>query len=130
MTQSATDRSAGADGHALVRLEGVHKHFGDLHVLKDINLAVGRGEVVVVIGPSGGGKSTLCRAINRLETIDAGTITVDGEQLPAEGKGLARLRADVGMVFQSFNHFQHKRVHDNVTMGPVKVRKKPTKEAQ
>ena len=103
-------------------LSDVNKHFGDLHVLKDISLSVTRGEVVVVIGPSGSGKSTLCRAINRLEPIDNGTITIDGKQLPAEGKELARLRADVGMVFQSFNLFAHKTILDNVMLGPVKAK--------
>jgi glutamate transport system ATP-binding protein len=107
----------------LVVLQGVNKHFGDLHVLRDIDLTVGSGEVVVVIGPSGSGKSTLCRAINRLETIESGTITIDGKQLPEEGKELAQLRADVGMVFQSFNLFAHKTILENVTLGPVKVRK-------
>ncbi len=107
----------------LVVLKAVNKHFGDLHVLKDINLIVGKGEVVVVIGPSGSGKSTLCRAINRLETIDDGTIRLDGVDLPAEGRPLARLRADVGMVFQSFNLFAHMTVLENVMLGPVKVRK-------
>ena len=107
----------------LVVLKGVNKHFGDLHVLKDIDLTVGTGEVVVVIGPSGSGKSTLCRAINRLETIESGTITIDGKQLPEEGKELAQLRADVGMVFQSFNLFAHKTILENVTLGPIKVRK-------
>jgi glutamate transport system ATP-binding protein len=106
----------------LVVLENVNKHFGDLHVLKDISTTVHRGEVVVVIGPSGSGKSTLCRAINRLETIDSGTISIDGQVLPEEGKGLARLRADVGMVFQAFNLFAHKTVLENVTLGPRKVR--------
>jgi len=106
----------------LVVLSGVNKHFGDLHVLKDIDLTVGAGEVVVVIGPSGSGKSTLCRTINRLETIESGSITLDGVALPAEGKALAQLRADVGMVFQSFNLFAHKTILENVTLGPVKVR--------
>jgi len=106
----------------LVVLEGVNKHFGALHVLKDIDLTVDRGEVVVVIGPSGSGKSTLCRTINRLETIDTGTISIDGEPLPVEGKQLAQLRAKVGMVFQSFNLFAHKTVLENVTLGPVKVK--------
>jgi glutamate transport system ATP-binding protein len=105
----------------LVVLDGVNKHFGDLHALKDIDLSVGRGEVVVVIGPSGSGKSTLCRTINRLETIDSGTITLDGKPLPQDGKALAALRAEVGMVFQSFNLFAHKTILDNVTLGPVKV---------
>ncbi len=106
----------------LVALAGVNKHFGNLHVLRDIDLTVSRGEVVVVIGPSGGGKSTLCRTINRLETIDSGTITFDGHPLPAEGKALAMFRAEVGMVFQSFNLFAHKTILENVTLGPVKVR--------
>jgi glutamate transport system ATP-binding protein len=105
----------------LVVLEGVNKHFGPLHVLKDINLTVDRGEVVVVIGPSGSGKSTLCRTINRLEAVDSGTIRIDGKPLPAEGKELAQLRAQVGMVFQSFNLFAHKTVLQNVTLGPIKV---------
>ncbi len=107
----------------LVVLDSVNKHFGDLHVLKDISTTVAKGEVVVVIGPSGSGKSTLCRAINRLETIDSGTITIDGRKLPEEGAGLAKLRADVGMVFQAFNLFAHKTVIENVTLGPMKVRK-------
>jgi glutamate transport system ATP-binding protein len=110
-------------GQPLVVLDHVDKWFGQLHVLQDINLTVNRGEVVVVIGPSGSGKSTLCRAINRLETIDKGAISLDGQPLPAEGKELAQLRAEVGMVFQSFNLFAHKTILENVTMGPVKVRK-------
>jgi glutamate transport system ATP-binding protein len=106
----------------LVVLEDVNKYFGDLHVLKDIDLGIGRGEVVVVIGPSGSGKSTLCRAINRLEPIQSGEIRIDGKRLPEEGKELARLRSEVGMVFQSFNLFAHKTVLENVMLGPVKVR--------
>ncbi len=109
-------------GAPLVVLTDVNKHFGSLHVLNNINLTVRAGEVVVVLGPSGSGKSTLCRAINRLETIDSGTITIDGVPLPEEGKALANLRADVGMVFQSFNLFAHKTVLQNITLGPVKVR--------
>ncbi|CAA9356742.1 MAG: ABC transporter, ATP-binding protein (cluster 3, basic aa/glutamine/opines) [uncultured Nocardioidaceae bacterium] len=118
-----------AEGEPLVVLDGVHKWFGDLHVLRDIDLSVKRGEVVVVIGPSGSGKSTLCRAINRLETIDKGSITLDGEPLPEEGKELANLRAEVGMVFQSFNLFAHKTILENVTLGPIKVRKVKASEA-
>ena len=116
-------------GEPLVVIEHVDKHFGDLHVLKDIDTVVNRGEVVVVIGPSGSGKSTLCRAINRLETIDAGSISIDGIPLPEEGAGLARLRADVGMMFQSFNLFAHKTVLENVTLGPIRVRKMSRKDA-
>jgi glutamate transport system ATP-binding protein len=114
----------------MVSLRGVNKHFGALHVLKDIDLDVQRGEVVVVLGPSGSGKSTLCRTINRLETVDSGTISVDGVPLPAEGRALARLRSDVGMVFQSFNLFAHKTIIDNVTLAPVKVRKIPRERAR
>jgi glutamate transport system ATP-binding protein len=106
----------------LVVLEKVTKRFGDVTALVDVDLTVDAGEVVVVIGPSGSGKSTLCRTINRLERIDSGRITIDGQALPEEGKALARLRADVGMVFQSFNLFAHKTVLDNVMLGPVKVR--------
>jgi glutamate transport system ATP-binding protein len=117
-------------GPPLVVLTDVQKHFGDLHVLKDINLTVHKGEVVVVIGPSGSGKSTLCRAINRLETIESGEITIEGEPMPLEGKGLARLRADVGMVFQSFNLFAHKTTLENVMLGPRRVRKRSKAEAE
>ncbi len=113
----------------LVVLDHVNKWFGDLHVLQDINMAIDRGEVVVVIGPSGSGKSTLCRAINRLETIQDGTISLDGKPLPEEGKELAQLRAEVGMVFQSFNLFAHKTILENVTLGPIKVRKRSKDEA-
>ncbi|MDF2967877.1 MAG: glutamate transporter ATP-binding protein [Nocardioidaceae bacterium] len=116
-------------GQPTVEMRGVNKYFGDLHVLRDIDLTVGTGEVVVVIGPSGSGKSTLCRAINRLEPIDSGEILIRGEPLPAEGKALARLRADVGMVFQAFNLFAHKSVLENVTLGPVKVRGKKSSDA-
>jgi glutamate transport system ATP-binding protein len=110
-------------GEPLVVLSEVDKHFADLHVLQRIDLTVRKGEVVVILGPSGSGKSTLCRVINRLETIESGTITIDGQQLPDEGKALAHLRADVGMVFQSFNLFSHKTALENVTLGPMKVRK-------
>ena len=115
---------------AMVSMRGVDKHFGALHVLKGIDLEVAPREVVVVVGPSGSGKSTLCRTINRLETVESGEILVDGEPLPAEGAALARLRADVGMVFQSFNLFGHRTVLDNVAMAPVAVRRTPKKEAR
>ena len=110
-------------GEPMVQIKGVNKHFGDLHVLQDIDLTVGKGEVVVVLGPSGSGKSTLCRTINRLETYESGSISIDGQPLPEEGKELAKLRADVGMVFQSFNLFAHKTILQNVTLGPMKVRR-------
>ena len=118
------------DQTPMVSMHGVQKWFGDLHVLQDIELDVAPGEVVVVIGPSGSGKSTLCRAINRLETIEEGEIKVDGKTLPEEGKDLAQLRADVGMVFQSFNLFAHKTILENVTLGPIKVRKLPKADAE
>ena len=117
-------------GDPLVVVSNVQKHYGDFQALKDIDLTVNRGEVVVVIGPSGSGKSTLCRTINRLETITSGTISIDGKELPKEGRGLAELRADVGMVFQSFNLFAHLTILDNVTLGPIKVRKIGKKEAE
>jgi glutamate transport system ATP-binding protein len=121
--------SGAGTGQPLVVLDHVNKWFGDLHVLKDIDLTIHRGEVVVVIGPSGSGKSTLCRAINRLETIQEGSITLDGQPLPDEGKQLANLRAEVGMVFQSFNLFAHKTILENVTLGPIKVRKQKKEDA-
>lgn len=131
MTAQQETAPVSADrGEPLVVLSDVQKHFGQLHALKDIDLTVTRGEVVVVIGPSGSGKSTLCRTINRLETIDEGTITLDGQPLPAEGKALARLRAEVGMVFQSFNLFAHKTILENVTLGPIKVRGMKKDEAE
>ena len=130
MTATQQEGTAAAPGEALVVLDGVNKWFGDLHVLQDINLTIKRGEVVVVIGPSGSGKSTLCRAINRLETIGDGSISLDGQPLPEEGKELAKLRAEVGMVFQSFNLFAHKTILENVTLGPIKVRGKKRVEAE
>ncbi|MFB9659558.1 amino acid ABC transporter ATP-binding protein [Glycomyces mayteni] len=114
----------------MVTIAGVNKHFGNLHALKDIDLTVDDGEVVVLIGPSGSGKSTLCRTINRLETVDAGSITVNGKPLPAEGRALANLRADVGMVFQHFNLFAHLTVLQNITLGPIKVRRTPKAKAE
>lgn len=114
----------------MIEISGVNKYFGDYHALRDINLEIGRGEVVVVLGPSGSGKSTLCRTINRLETIEEGSISIDGTQLPEEGRDLAKLRADVGMVFQQFNLFPHKTIKDNVTLGPIKVRKMKKSEAE
>ncbi|MDH6453931.1 MULTISPECIES: amino acid ABC transporter ATP-binding protein [unclassified Streptomyces] len=113
----------------LIELRDVNKYYGELHVLQDINLTVGKGEVVVVIGPSGSGKSTLCRTINRLETIKSGSIALDGQPLPEEGKALAKLRAEVGMVFQSFNLFAHKTVLQNISLGQVKVRGRKKGEA-
>lgn len=114
----------------MISVKGVNKHFGALHVLKDINLEVPRGQVVVLLGPSGSGKSTLCRTINRLETIDSGSIHIDGELLPEEDRKLATLRSEVGMVFQSFNLFAHKTILENVALAPMKVRRKNKDEAR
>ncbi|QRP62138.1 glutamate ABC transporter ATP-binding protein GluA [Corynebacterium minutissimum] len=114
----------------MIEISGVNKYFDDYHALRDINLEIDRGEVVVVLGPSGSGKSTLCRTINRLETIEEGSISIDSTQLPEEGRELAKLRADVGMVFQQFNLFPHKTIKDNVTLGPIKVRKMKKSEAE
>ncbi|MEV0772790.1 amino acid ABC transporter ATP-binding protein [Nocardia salmonicida] len=114
----------------MISMRNVDKHFGELHVLRDIHLDVPRGQVVIVLGPSGSGKSTLCRTINRLEPIDSGDIAVDGVTLPAEGKALAALRAEVGMVFQSFNLFAHKTILENVMLAPTKVRGKRKDEAR
>ncbi len=116
--------------HPMIEISGANKYFGDYHALRNINLEIGRGDVVVVLGPSGSGKSTLCRTINRLETIEEGSISIDGTLLPEEGRDLAKLRADVGMVFQQFNLFPHKTIKDNVTLGPIKVRKMKKAEAE
>jgi glutamate transport system ATP-binding protein len=122
MLTNPTDSPAAPAHRPLVVMDKVNKHFGELHVLRDIDLTIGEGEVVVIIGPSGSGKSTLCRTINRLETVGSGTITIDGQPLPTEGKALAKLRADVGMVFQSFNLFAHMTIRQNITLGPMKAR--------
>lgn len=114
----------------VIELRDVNKHFGSLHVLKDISLKVNKGEVVVILGPSGSGKSTLCRTINRLETIDSGEILIEGKPLPDGGKQLAQVRSHIGMVFQSFNLFAHKTILQNVTMGPVEILHEPKKEAE
>ncbi len=113
--------ATGTQATPIIELRHVDKHYGELHVLKDVNLSVAAGEVLVIIGPSGSGKSTLCRTINRLETIDSGEILIDGSPLPQEGKELTKTRAELGMVFQSFNLFAHKTILDNVTLGPTKA---------
>ncbi len=132
MTDSNAEAQHLGSGRAqtLVVLEDVNKTFGDLHVLRDVNLSLDRGEVLVIVGPSGGGKSTLCRTVNRLEPIDSGRILFDGKPLPVEGRELASHRADVGMVFQSFNLFAHKTVMQNVTLGPINVRKTAKAQAE
>ena len=114
----------------LVQLEQVNKHFGSLQALQDVDLSIDQGEVVVVIGPSGSGKSTLCRVINRLEPVDSGRVLFAGRPVPEEGRELARVRADIGMVFQAFNLFAHRTILDNVTLGPIKARKVPKAQAR
>ena len=122
--------SAAEKNVPVIELRHVDKHYGDLHVLRDVSLTVGRGEVLVVIGPSGSGKSTLCRTINRLETIDSGEILIEGEPLPQEGRDLARMRVELGMVFQQFNLFAHMTILDNVTLGPREVLGQGREEAE
>ena len=114
----------------VIELRHVDKHYGSLHVLRDINLSVQKGEVVVIIGPSGSGKSTLCRTVNRLETIDSGEILIEGVPLPQEGRQLAGLRSRIGMVFQSFNLFSHMTVLDNMILAPTGVLKLSKKAAR
>ncbi|HAM27884.1 MAG TPA: glutamate ABC transporter ATP-binding protein [Microbacteriaceae bacterium] len=109
------------DPDVVVEFRAVGKRFGQLQALRNINLTVRRGEVIVIVGPSGSGKSTLCRTINRLETIDEGSILIDGHPQPSEGKALHKFRTEVGMVFQSFNLFAHKSILDNITLAPRKV---------
>ena len=130
--EAGTRRRRGAAGDDLIVLEGVNKHFGDFHALRQIDLRIPRGQVAIVLGPSGSGKSTLCRTINRLETIDddGGRILIDGRPLPSEGRQLAQLRAEIGMVFQSFNLFAHKSILENVTLGPIKVKGKRRADAE
>jgi len=118
------------DARPLVRIDHVSKYYGDFKALDDVSLDIHPGQVVAVIGASGSGKSTLCRTINRLETIQEGSIEIDGELLPEEGRDLTRLRAEVGMVFQSFNLFPHRTVLDNITLAPIKVRGISRSEAE
>jgi glutamate transport system ATP-binding protein len=120
--QSELDHVTRASRETAISMKGVQKFFGATQVLKDISLDIYRGEVVVILGPSGSGKSTLCRCINRLEPIDSGSITVNGSEVPSEGRELAALRAEVGMVFQSFNLFVHKTVEENVMLGPLRAK--------
>lgn len=120
----------GTSSFPALAMRGVNKHYGDLHVLKDVNFEVSPGEVVVLLGPSGSGKSTLCRALNRLEKVDSGDILFQNEPVPEEGKALAHHRARVGMVFQSFNLFAHMTVMENLVLAPTRVRKTRRLEAE
>jgi general L-amino acid transport system ATP-binding protein len=114
----------------IIRISGMHKWFGDFHVLKDINLEVQRGERIVICGPSGSGKSTLIRCINRLEEHQRGKIIVDGIELTNDLKNIEKIRMEVGMVFQHFNLFPHLTILENLCLGPIWVRKTPRKEAE
>jgi len=122
---SPDQAAADQNDDVLVRISHVTKYYGRFKALDDVSLDIRRGEVVAVIGASGSGKSTLCRTVNRLEPIQKGRIEIDGTPLPQEGRALARLRAEVGMVFQSFNLFPHRTVLDNITLAPIKVRGVP-----
>ena len=114
----------------MINIQGVHKWYEDFHVLKDINLTVGRGERIVICGPSGSGKSTLIRCINRLEEHQRGSITVNNVELTDDLRHVEKIRCEVGMVFQSFNLFPHLTVLDNLCLAPQQVRKMPRKEAE
>lgn len=115
---------------AIITIENMHKWYGDFHVLKDINLTVKKGERIVICGPSGSGKSTLIRCINRLEEHQRGKIVVDGIELTNDLKNIEKIRTEVGMVFQHFNLFPHLTIMENLTLGPIWVRKTPKKEAE
>lgn len=114
----------------MIKFQNVNKHFGELHVLKDITLEIESGEVVVVIGPSGSGKSTMIRCINRLETIQSGTLTVNGVIVNDRRTNITKLRQDIGMVFQHFNLYPHKTVLENITLAPIMIKKMPKYEAK
>ncbi|CAH1213424.1 MULTISPECIES: amino acid ABC transporter ATP-binding protein [Paenibacillus] len=116
-------------GCILIEFRGVQKHYGQFHVLKDIHLTIAEGEVVVIIGPSGSGKSTLLRCINRLETITEGELFVSGVALHGKKVDINLFRRDIGMVFQHFNLYPHKKVIDNITLAPIKVRKQSKDQA-
>jgi general L-amino acid transport system ATP-binding protein len=129
MTVPAVQPTAAPAG-PMIELQGVHKWYGEFHVLKDINLEVARGERVVVCGPSGSGKSTMIRCINRLEEHQRGRIIVNGTELTSDIKNIEVIRREVGMVFQQFNLFPHLTVLENLTLAPIWVRKMPKKEAE
>ncbi|HET9127100.1 MAG TPA: amino acid ABC transporter ATP-binding protein [Propionibacteriaceae bacterium] len=122
--------SAAIASRPLVEVSHIEKYYGTFHALTDVSLTIDKGEVVTLLGASGSGKSTLCRCINRLETIQGGTIAIDGQPLPQEGKALARLRAEIGMVFQSFNLFPHMSALDNITVAPIRVKGTPRAQAE
>jgi len=127
---TASESAKTASGDIIIQIVNMHKWYGDFHVLKDINLSIGRQERIVICGPSGSGKSTLIRCINRLEQHQRGQIIVDGTELTNDIKNIEKIRAEVGMVFQHFNLFPHLTILENLTLGPVWVRKVPKKEAE
>jgi general L-amino acid transport system ATP-binding protein len=130
MTAEQQQPSQSQAANPIIQITGVHKWFGDFHVLRDINLNVQRGERIVVCGPSGSGKSTLIRCINHLEEHQMGQIVVDGIELSNNIKNIEKIRAEVGMVFQHFNLFPHLSIMENLTLGPIWVRKVPRAEAE
>ena len=127
LQKNGDDRSP---GEPIVEITAMHKWFGDFHVLRNINLTVLKGERIIICGPSGSGKSTLIRCINRLEEHQKGTIIVDGIELTNDLKNIEKIREEVGMVFQHFNLFPHLSILENLTLGPVWVRKVPKAEAE
>ena len=130
MSETQTDSSAAKTAKPIIQLRGMHKWYGDFHVLSDINLEVLTGERIVICGPSGSGKSTMIRCINRLEEHQQGQIIVNGTELTNDIKNIEKVRAEVGMVFQHFNLFPHLTIVENLTLGPIWVRKTPKKEAE
>jgi general L-amino acid transport system ATP-binding protein len=130
MSPAGSSMSAGRDDDAAIRFAAVHKWYGSFHVLRNINLTVGRGERIVVCGPSGSGKSTLIRCVNRLEEHQRGSIVVDGVELTGDIKRIDEVRREVGMVFQSFNLFPHLTILENCTLAPIWVRKMPKHDAE
>ncbi|GAB6192874.1 amino acid ABC transporter ATP-binding protein [Desulfocastanea catecholica] len=128
MNTNETEKNT--DDSPIITIENMHKWYGDFHVLKNINLTVKKGERIVICGPSGSGKSTLIRCINRLEEHQRGKIIVDGIELTNDLKNIEKIRTEVGMVFQHFNLFPHLTILENLTLGPIWVRKTPKKEAE
>ncbi len=114
----------------MIKMQNVQKYYGDFHALRDIDFTVKEGEIVVICGPSGSGKSTLIRCINALEDFSSGSITVDGKDLKDKKTDIKKVRQEAGMVFQHFNLFPHKTILENITIGPVKVKKIPKEKAE
>ena len=130
MNETAKKSTAKMDKPPIIEVNSMHKWYGDFHVLSDINLTVQLGERIVICGPSGSGKSTLIRCINRLEEHQRGQIIVNGTELTNDIKNIEKVRAEVGMVFQHFNLFPHLTILENLTLGPIWVRKTPKKDAE